>query len=308
MLVNYGALNSSSIRDTYERDFYLLKNVIKQHDNVIECVVGRGVPCTHTLGVCENAVEYAGSSACVSLTGVVPQVRVRLPGRGAGRGVLSTDARRPSGLRACEPYHGWQDPSASPVLRHGHAQHESGERAGLVQGLCMAAVVACCSVLLVDCTVAIAGVVGVLGAAACPCHACACVLFVQNQVGEPRPLPFLVKVLCDVGRGLLSVRANRVLHMDLKAANVVLDWAGPDSRYAQHHMEHSIHSIGGRSACGWVQVSLLEPVITTAKSCPIAVPAPPVVSCTLVLFGPAVELSSSPCVCLVQCSAPRPGD
>ena len=91
VLVNYGALNSSSIRDTYERDFYLLKNVIKQHDNVIECVVGRGVPCTHTLGVCENAVEnaveYAGNSACVSLTGVVPQVRVRLPGRGAGRGV-----------------------------------------------------------------------------------------------------------------------------------------------------------------------------------------------------------------------------
>ena len=89
VLINSGALNSSSIRDTYERDFYLLKNVIKQHDNVIECVEGRGVPCTHTLGVYENAVEYAveyaGSSACVSLTGVVPQVRVRLPGRGAGR-------------------------------------------------------------------------------------------------------------------------------------------------------------------------------------------------------------------------------
>ncbi len=48
VLVNYGSLNSSSIRDTYERDFYLLKNVIKQHDNVIECVVGRDVPCTHT--------------------------------------------------------------------------------------------------------------------------------------------------------------------------------------------------------------------------------------------------------------------
>ena len=54
-----------------------------------------------------------------------------------------------------------------------------------------------------------------------------------HQVGEPRPLPFLVKVLCDVGRGLLSVRANRVVHMDLKAANVVLDWGGPDSRYAR---------------------------------------------------------------------------
>ena len=47
----------------------------------------------------------------------------------------------------------------------------------------------------------------------------------------PRPLPFLVKVLHDVGCGLLSIRATRVVHMDLKAANVVLDWAGPDSRY-----------------------------------------------------------------------------
>ncbi len=47
----------------------------------------------------------------------------------------------------------------------------------------------------------------------------------------PRPLPFLVKVLHDVGCGLLFIRATRVVHMDLKAANVVLDWAGPDSRY-----------------------------------------------------------------------------
>ena len=50
-------------------------------------------------------------------------------------------------------------------------------------------------------------------------------------MGVPRPLPFLVKVLHDVGCGLLSIRATRVVHMDLKAANVVLDWAGPDSRY-----------------------------------------------------------------------------
>jgi hypothetical protein len=56
-------------------------------------------------------------------------------------------------------------------------------------------------------------------------------------VGVPRPLPFLVKVLHDVGCGLLSIRATRVVHMDLKAANVVLDWAGPDSRYPSlpHH-------------------------------------------------------------------------
>ncbi len=56
-------------------------------------------------------------------------------------------------------------------------------------------------------------------------RACACVLLCQ--VGEPRPLPFLVKVLVDVGRGLLSARSNHVLHMDVKAANVVLDWVGP---------------------------------------------------------------------------------
>jgi hypothetical protein len=65
-------------------------------------------------------------------------------------------------------------------------------------------------------------------------HVLACCVL---QVGEPRPLPFLMKVLRDVGRGLQSVRASRVLHMDLKAANVVLDWDGPDSRYALHHME-----------------------------------------------------------------------
>ncbi len=52
----------------------------------------------------------------------------------------------------------------------------------------------------------------------------------------PRPLPFLVKVLHDVGCGLLSIRTTRVVHMDLKAANVVLDWAGPDSRY--HSLPH----------------------------------------------------------------------
>ena len=55
-------------------------------------------------------------------------------------------------------------------------------------------------------------------------------------MGVPRPLPFLVKVLHDVGCGLLSIRATRVVHMDLKAANVVLDWAGPDSRY--HSLPH----------------------------------------------------------------------
>ncbi len=49
-------------------------------------------------------------------------------------------------------------------------------------------------------------------------------------MGQPRPLPFVVKVLHDVGCGLLSIRANRVLHMDLTEYNVVLDWAGPDSR------------------------------------------------------------------------------
>ena len=54
-------------------------------------------------------------------------------------------------------------------------------------------------------------------------------------MGVPRPLPFLVKVLHDVGCGLLSIRATRVVHMDLKAANVVLDWAGPDSRYHSQH-------------------------------------------------------------------------
>jgi hypothetical protein len=53
----------------------------------------------------------------------------------------------------------------------------------------------------------------------------------MHQVGEPRPLPFLVKVLHDVGRGLQSARSNHVLHMDVKVANVVLDWDGPDSRY-----------------------------------------------------------------------------
>ncbi len=51
-----------------------------------------------------------------------------------------------------------------------------------------------------------------------------------HQVGVPRPLPFVVKVLHDVGRGLLSVVANRVIHMDMKPGNVVVDWAGPDSR------------------------------------------------------------------------------
>ncbi len=44
VLINYGSLNSSSIRDAYERDFYLLKNVIKHHDNVIECVTLPPVP------------------------------------------------------------------------------------------------------------------------------------------------------------------------------------------------------------------------------------------------------------------------
>ena len=119
-----------------------------------------------------------------------------------------------------------------------------------------AAVLVCCSLVLLVCVVMVDVGVGVVAAwcycSVCvrtviglamaylpffPCHACALVLFVLYQVGEPRPLPFLVKVLHDVGRGLLSVRANRVLHMDLKAANVVLDWAGPDSRYALPHME-----------------------------------------------------------------------
>jgi hypothetical protein len=36
VLINSGSTNSSSIRDSYERDFYLLKNVIEPHDNVIE--------------------------------------------------------------------------------------------------------------------------------------------------------------------------------------------------------------------------------------------------------------------------------
>jgi hypothetical protein len=40
VLINYGALNSSSIRDTYERDFFLLKNVVKPHENIVECVRG----------------------------------------------------------------------------------------------------------------------------------------------------------------------------------------------------------------------------------------------------------------------------
>jgi hypothetical protein len=35
-LINHGALNSSSIRDTFGRDFYLLKEVIAPHGNVIE--------------------------------------------------------------------------------------------------------------------------------------------------------------------------------------------------------------------------------------------------------------------------------
>ncbi len=46
----------------------------------------------------------------------------------------------------------------------------------------------------------------------------------------PRPVPFVVKVLYDVARGLQSARdRNHVIHMDVKAANVVLDWDGPDS-------------------------------------------------------------------------------
>jgi hypothetical protein len=36
--VNNGSLSSSSIKASYERDFVLLKNVIKAHDNIIEYV------------------------------------------------------------------------------------------------------------------------------------------------------------------------------------------------------------------------------------------------------------------------------
>lgn len=64
------------------------------------------------------------------------------------------------------------------------------------------------------------------------CSGSVCVhwdVHVSLQIGVPRPLPFLLKVLVDVGRGLLSARAARVLHMDVKAANVVVDWEGPDS-------------------------------------------------------------------------------
>jgi len=43
-------------------------------------------------------------------------------------------------------------------------------------------------------------------------------------------VPFVAKVLYDVARGLQSARdRNHVIHMDVKAANVVLDWDGPDS-------------------------------------------------------------------------------
>ncbi len=53
-------------------------------------------------------------------------------------------------------------------------------------------------------------------------------------MGVPRPLPFIVKVLHDVGHGLLSARSNHVLHMDVKAANVVLDWGGPNCGALPH--------------------------------------------------------------------------
>ncbi len=39
MLVNYGRESSLSITDAYERDFFLLKKVIKAHNNIIECVM-----------------------------------------------------------------------------------------------------------------------------------------------------------------------------------------------------------------------------------------------------------------------------
>lgn len=53
----------------------------------------------------------------------------------------------------------------------------------------------------------------------------------MSQVGEPRPFDFLIKILCDVGRGLLAARNCRVVHMDLTPENVMLDWGGPDSRW-----------------------------------------------------------------------------
>ncbi len=81
----------------------------------------------------------------------------------------------------------------------------------------------------------------------CPQHrALACVLHslcVVRQVGTPRPIAFVVKVLLDVGSGLLAARNNRVVHMDVKAANVVLDWEGPDSRYATNRQHQPAPSI-----------------------------------------------------------------
>jgi hypothetical protein len=51
----------------------------------------------------------------------------------------------------------------------------------------------------------------------------------------PRPAPFVVKVLYDVACGLQSARDNNnVVHMDVKAANIVLDWGGPDSVTCVH--------------------------------------------------------------------------
>ena len=66
-----------------------------------------------------------------------------------------------------------------------------------------------------------------------------------RQVGTPRPIAFVVKVLLDVGSGLLAARSNRVVHMDVKAANVVLDWEGPDSRYATNRQHQPAPSLLG---------------------------------------------------------------
>ena len=59
-MANQGSVSSSSIRDTYERDFYLLKHVIKQHDNVIECVRGWDVEWSLSGGV-GAPVGHAGA-------------------------------------------------------------------------------------------------------------------------------------------------------------------------------------------------------------------------------------------------------